>query len=86
MCEPRSLPALDHVEVVRISAQDFNTMTELFPDVRPKNSNVANEARMQMNRTRLSVISSTPLESFLGTGFDGSAELAAAGLEQLHAM
>jgi CRP-like cAMP-binding protein/flavoprotein len=62
-----SCTALDHVEVVRISAHDFNTMTKLFPDVRQK-FEVANEARMQMNRTRLSLISSTPLESFLTQG------------------
>jgi CRP-like cAMP-binding protein/Fe-S-cluster-containing hydrogenase component 2 len=62
-----SCTALDHVEVVRISAQDFNTMTKLFPDVRQK-FEAANEARMQMNRTRLSVISSTPLASFLTQG------------------
>ncbi len=62
-----SCTALDHVEVVRISAQDFNTMTKLFPDVRKKLEAVEEE-RMQMNRTRLSVISSTPLESFLTQG------------------
>ncbi len=42
-------------------------MTKLFPDVRQK-FEAANEARMQMNRTRLSVISSTPLASFLTQG------------------
>jgi CRP-like cAMP-binding protein len=61
-----SCTAIDHVEVVRISAQDFNTMTKLFPDVRKK-FEVANEARMQINRTRLSVISSTRLK-FLTQG------------------
>ncbi len=62
-----SCTALDHVEVVRISAQDFNTMTKLFPDVRKKLES-AEQERMEMNRTRLSVISSTPLESFLTQG------------------
>jgi ferredoxin len=42
-------------------------MTKLFPDVCQK-FEVANEARVQMNRTWLSVISSTPLESFLTQG------------------
>ena len=59
--------ALDHVEVVRISAQDFNTMTKLFPDVRRKLEAVREE-RLQMDRARLAVISSTPLESFLTQG------------------
>jgi CRP-like cAMP-binding protein/Fe-S-cluster-containing hydrogenase component 2 len=59
--------ALDHVEVVRISAEDFSSMTAQFPAVRQKLV-AAEKDRMQMNRQRLSVISSTPLQSFLTQG------------------
>jgi CRP-like cAMP-binding protein/Fe-S-cluster-containing hydrogenase component 2/ferredoxin len=59
--------ALDHVEVVRIRAEDFNSMTAQFPEVRQKLEAVEQDRR-QMNRVRLSVISSTPLESFLTQG------------------
>jgi CRP-like cAMP-binding protein/Fe-S-cluster-containing hydrogenase component 2/ferredoxin len=59
--------ALDHVEVVRISAEDFSSMTKQFPEVRQKLEAVE-KSRLQMDRERLSVISSTPLQSFLTQG------------------
>lgn len=59
--------ALDHVEVVRISAEDFASMTRRFPGVREKLAHVGQE-RMQMNRETLVMINSTPLESFLKQG------------------
>jgi CRP-like cAMP-binding protein/Fe-S-cluster-containing hydrogenase component 2/ferredoxin len=59
--------ALDHVEVVRISAEDFSSMTKQFPEVRRKLEAVE-KSRLQMDRERLSVISSTPLQSFLTQG------------------
>ena len=59
--------ALDHVEVVRISADDFASMTTQFPEVRRKLEEVERD-RMQMNRERLSAITSTPLQSFLTQG------------------
>ncbi len=59
--------ALDHVEVVRISAEDFASMTEQFPGVRRKLEEIGHE-RVQMNEERLAAINSTPLDSFLKQG------------------
>lgn len=59
--------ALDHVELVRMSAGDFNRMIEQFPDVRRKLEAVERE-RLQMNQERLSVARSVPLDSFLQQG------------------
>jgi CRP-like cAMP-binding protein len=59
--------ALDHVEVVRISAEDFASMTRQFPGIREKLAHVGHE-RMEMNRETLVMINSTPLESFLKQG------------------
>jgi CRP-like cAMP-binding protein/Fe-S-cluster-containing hydrogenase component 2 len=59
--------ALDHVEVVRINAEDFASMTLQFPGVREKLAHVGQE-RMQMNHETLVMINSTPLDSFLKQG------------------
>ena len=59
--------ALDHVEVVRIGAEDFGRMIEQFPAIRRKLEAVEQE-RAQMNRQRLSVVQSVPLDSFLAQG------------------
>ena len=59
--------ALDHVEVVRISAEDFASMTEQFPGVRRKLEEVGHE-RVKMNEEKLAAINSTPLDSFLKQG------------------
>ncbi|MGA8407159.1 MAG: cyclic nucleotide-binding domain-containing protein [Candidatus Acidiferrales bacterium] len=59
--------ALDHVEVVRISGEDFSSMTRQFPGVRRKLEEVEHE-RVKMNYERLAVINSTPLDSFLKQG------------------
>jgi len=59
--------ALDHVEVVRIGADDFRRMIEQFPVIRQKLEAVEQE-RALMNRQRLSVLHSVPLDSFLAQG------------------
>lgn len=59
--------ALDHVEVVRISAEDFANMNRQFPEVRHQLEIVEHE-RTRMNRERLTMLSSTPLDSFLKQG------------------
>jgi CRP-like cAMP-binding protein/Fe-S-cluster-containing hydrogenase component 2 len=59
--------ALDHVEVVRISAEDFAHMNQQFPKVRHQLEMVEQE-RTHMNRERLTMLSSTPLDSFLKQG------------------
>ena len=62
-----SCTALDHVEVVRISADDFSSMTRQFPGVRRKLEDVGHE-RVKMNKQSLALINSTPLDSFLKQG------------------
>jgi CRP-like cAMP-binding protein/Fe-S-cluster-containing dehydrogenase component/ferredoxin len=62
-----SCAALDHVEVVRISADDFAKMNTTFPQVRQK-LEATEQERAKMNRDRLSMVSSTPLDSFLKQG------------------
>jgi len=57
--------ALDHVEVVRISAADFAEMNRQFPEVRHQLELVERE-RTQMNRERLTALSSTPLDILEG--------------------
>jgi CRP-like cAMP-binding protein/Fe-S-cluster-containing hydrogenase component 2 len=59
--------ALDHVEVVRISAADFASMNQQFPEIRHKLEAVEHE-RTHLNRERLTMLSSTPLDSFLKQG------------------
>jgi CRP-like cAMP-binding protein/Fe-S-cluster-containing hydrogenase component 2 len=59
--------ALDHVEVVRISAEDFSSMTSRFPGVRRKLEDAGHE-RAKMNEQSLAAINSTPLDSFLKQG------------------
>ena len=59
--------ALDHVELVRIGAEDFNRMMSQFPAVRRKLETVEHD-RAEMNRERLSVVQSVPLDSFLAQG------------------
>jgi CRP-like cAMP-binding protein/Fe-S-cluster-containing dehydrogenase component/ferredoxin len=59
--------ALDHVEVVRIGADDFAKMNAAFPQVRQK-LEATEQERARMNRDRLSMVSSTPLDSFLKQG------------------
>jgi CRP-like cAMP-binding protein/Fe-S-cluster-containing dehydrogenase component len=59
--------ALDHVELVRISGDDFRQMTERFPAVRRGLEAVAEERRAQ-NEQRMKTVESVPLEQFLSQG------------------
>jgi CRP-like cAMP-binding protein/Fe-S-cluster-containing dehydrogenase component len=59
--------ALDHVEVVRISAADFADMNRQFPEVRHQ-LEIVEQERTRMNRERVTMLSSTPLDSFLKQG------------------
>jgi CRP-like cAMP-binding protein/Fe-S-cluster-containing dehydrogenase component len=59
--------ALDHVEVVRISAADFASMNQQFPEIRQRLETVERE-RTHTNRERLTMVSSMPLDSFLKQG------------------
>jgi CRP-like cAMP-binding protein len=59
--------ALDHVEVVRISAEDFERLLSTSPEVRSALEAMAAE-RQQQNTERLQVLESIPLDDFLGQG------------------
>src|SRR5215472_3037901 len=59
--------ALDHVEVVKISGDDFRQMVERFPNIRTGLEKVANERRAS-NEQRLQMVESVPLDQFLSQG------------------
>ena len=75
--------ALDHVELVRIHADEFHQMVAQFPEVRQRLEAMAAE-RQEQNRQRLSTATSMPLDSFLDAGSDGGTELARPGSRTLH--
>jgi len=59
--------ALDHVEVVRISGDDFLEMVERFPGVRQGLEAVAAERRAA-NQQRMQTVRSVPIDQFLSQG------------------
>jgi CRP-like cAMP-binding protein/Fe-S-cluster-containing dehydrogenase component len=59
--------ALDHVEVVRISGDDFRQMIERFPTVRAGLAAVAEE-RQLANQQRMQMLHSVPIDQFLSQG------------------
>ena len=59
--------ALDHVEVVRISGDDFRDMVERFPSVRQGLEAVAAERGAQ-NQQRMQTVKSVPIDQFLSQG------------------
>ena len=59
--------ALDHVEVVRISGDDFRQMVERFPSVRKGLEAVAAE-RYASNQQRMQMVHSVPIDQFLSQG------------------
>jgi CRP-like cAMP-binding protein/Fe-S-cluster-containing dehydrogenase component len=59
--------ALDHVEVVKISGNDFREMVERFPSVRTGLEAVAAE-RHEANAQRLQMVQNVPIEQFLSQG------------------
>jgi Fe-S-cluster-containing hydrogenase component 2 len=73
--------ALDHVEVVKITGEDFALMIEQFPDIRAGLEKVARE-RQDENRRRLTMISSVPLDSFLAQGLMEAQSLLLLDLER----
>ena len=73
--------ALDHVEVVRISAEDFRAMLEQFPEVRRGLENVSRE-RQETNRERLRMVRSVPLDRFLAQGLMEAQSLLVLDLEK----
>ncbi len=59
--------ALDHVELVRISGEDFRQMVERFPAVRQGLEAVAQERRAQ-NQQRMRMVENVPIDQFLSQG------------------
>src|SRR5712675_2368839 len=59
--------ALDHVEVVRVSGDDFRQMIERFPSVRLGLEAVAEERR-SANAQRMQMVHSVPIDQFLSQG------------------
>jgi CRP-like cAMP-binding protein/Fe-S-cluster-containing hydrogenase component 2 len=59
--------ALDHVELVRISAEDFSKMVDRYPEIRKKLEAVEQD-RLQQNRQRLTLMQNLPLDTFLAHG------------------
>jgi CRP-like cAMP-binding protein/Fe-S-cluster-containing dehydrogenase component len=62
-----SCTALDHVELVRIQAEDFRRMMYTFPEIHENLLHVAAE-REEQNRMRLNKAASVPLDRFLDQG------------------
>ena len=73
--------ALDHVEVVRIRAEDFNAMMDRFPEIRLRLSAVAEE-RVTQNERRHATISTVPLDDFLTQGLMEAQNLLLLDLER----
>jgi CRP-like cAMP-binding protein/Fe-S-cluster-containing dehydrogenase component len=59
--------ALDHVELVRISGDDFRDMVARFPSVRTGLEAIAAE-RSTANQQRLQMVHSVPIDQFLSQG------------------
>ncbi len=73
--------ALDHVELVRIHAEEFNQMVEQFPDVRQSLETLAYERQTQ-NKQRLATATSMPLDDFLTQGLMEAQSLLVMDLER----
>jgi len=73
--------ALDHVELVRIHAEEFHHMVEQFPDVRRSLEQLAYERQTQ-NRQRLATATSTPLDQFISQGLMEAQSLLVLDLER----
>ncbi len=73
--------ALDHVELVRIHADEFGQMMQQFPDVRHSLEALAFE-RTEQNRQRLVTATSMPLDNFLAQGLMEAQSLLVLDLER----
>jgi len=73
--------ALDHVDVVRITGEDFALMLERFPDIRASLEQVAAE-RAAMNVQRARSLEATPLNDFLSQGLMEAQSLLLLDLEK----
>ncbi len=73
--------ALDHVELVRISGDDFRAMVERFPGVRSGLENAARE-RLAQNQQRMQMVESVPIDQFLSQGLMEAQSLLILDLER----
>jgi CRP-like cAMP-binding protein/Fe-S-cluster-containing hydrogenase component 2/ferredoxin len=73
--------ALDHVEVVRIAADDFRAMMREFPDIEAEMSRVA-RTRMQSDDHRQAAVTTVPLDDFLSQGLMQAQNLLVIDLEK----
>ena len=73
--------ALDHVELVRIHAAEFNQMMEQFPDIHASLEAAAHE-RQRQNEQRLTTATSMPLDTFLTQGLMEAQSLLVLDLER----
>lgn len=73
--------ALDHVEVIRIRAEDFHAMLERFPEIRSNLTGVA-RARLEADEKRLQTISTVQLDDFLTQGLMEAQNLLLIDLER----
>jgi len=73
--------ALDHVEAVRISAEDFHLMLDKFPEVRRSLEAVA-QKRIDENRSRAVQVQNVPVDQFLAQGLMEAQSLLVLDLER----
>ena len=73
--------ALDHVEVVRVSGEDFRQMIERFPNVRRGLERVAEERRAA-NAQRMQMTYNVPIDQFLSQGLMEAQSLLVLDLER----
>lgn len=73
--------ALDHVELVRISADDFREMLVQFPEIAESLKSVA-EARLRENQNRFRQVTSVPVDQFLTQGLMEAQSLLVLDLER----
>lgn len=72
--------ALDHVELVRISGDDFREMVQRFPNVRVGLEGIAAERRAA-NAQRLQMVENVPIDQFLSQGLMEAQSLLVLDLE-----
>jgi len=73
--------ALDHVEAVRISREDFELMLARFPDIRAGLGAIARE-RLEENRRRVTQGQNLPVDQFLANGLMEAQSLLVLDLER----
>jgi CRP-like cAMP-binding protein/ferredoxin len=76
-----SCTALDHVEVVRITGEDFQAMLDRFPEVRASLESVARE-RVEENRKHVQQVGEVPVDTFLAQGLMEAHSLLVLDLEK----